>query len=176
MHRVLSRTLSLVFMLGLLTSCSCMDQYNPYPHWQKLEQERQTAQRVLPQLTPEGKLPASLLGGEAADEELVFKPEQVYQTYCVACHGPGGEGNPAMNARDFTDPQWQSIASDEEIAAVILHGALNAPQEVPSLQQRQQFKLQYPTMVSWQHLFATDPEQRQVQLAELVNYIRQFKK
>ena len=29
-----------------------------------------------------------------------------YQTFCIACHGPDGKGNPALGAPDLTDSEW----------------------------------------------------------------------
>lgn len=48
--------------LGFITSCAdtgCMDQHNPRPYWNKLEQEEKLAHRPAEKLTKDGKLPKS---------------------------------------------------------------------------------------------------------------------
>lgn len=46
------------------------------------------------------------LSGREADPGLAEAGRQKFQTYCVACHGPEGKGNPAMGAPDLTDAVW----------------------------------------------------------------------
>jgi cytochrome c oxidase cbb3-type subunit 3 len=41
-------------------------------------------------------------GGAPADAEVA----QQYSTYCSACHGPGGEGQPALGAPALKDDVW----------------------------------------------------------------------
>lgn len=45
----------------------------------------------------------SRLAGEAAQDH---PGRAVYGQYCVACHGPGGEGNPALGAPRLNDAIW----------------------------------------------------------------------
>jgi mono/diheme cytochrome c family protein len=49
-----------------------------------------------------------------------------YQQNCVSCHGPDGSAVDAegkkLSGRDFTNPQWQGKASDDEMAKIILGG------------------------------------------------------
>jgi glucose/arabinose dehydrogenase len=51
---------------------------------------------------------------------------ELYQTYCVRCHGDGGRGGPAtedLAARpDFTAADWQQRSSDDHIMTVIRAG------------------------------------------------------
>ena len=76
---------------------------------------------------------ASLLSSSAvAGDDSVLgsakKGEKVFNTYCVACHGPTGEGNgPAGGAlnpppRNFTDASIMHTLSDEHLIKVITEG------------------------------------------------------
>jgi len=59
-----------------------------------------------------------------------FQPErpvaQVYQRYCVSCHGSDGRAQTSKgkfsHARDLSDPQWQADVSDERIFNSITNG------------------------------------------------------
>lgn len=62
--------------------------------------------------------------GEPSPEQIPRALRQIYQTKCSACHGPRGEGIPALNARDFTDPAWQASRTDKEIRQAIEKGRL----------------------------------------------------
>jgi mono/diheme cytochrome c family protein len=61
---------------------------------------------------------------EAAEEEA----EQIFETRCVTCHGPRGEGNGPASAgltpppRNFTDPTWQTSVTDDHIEKIIKFG------------------------------------------------------
>ena len=156
----------------VIGSTACMEQYNPRPHWNKLKQERAIAHFTNPKLTEDGKLPAGYKG-EAVVK--VFNASEVYNANCVACHGSDGSAA-VNNARDFSDASWQSIATDEEIAAVITLGSVKAAASVSSLANRSQHKVINPLMTPWAHLFAKDSEKRQEQLAKLIELIRSFKK
>ena len=55
----IKKTYLALFFLGSLCSCaemSCMQQYNPKPFWNKLEQEEKIANRPAQTLTEDGKL------------------------------------------------------------------------------------------------------------------------
>ena len=59
---MLSRLTMLLLSLLFCVSCmemSCMEQYNPRPFWNKLEEEERNAHKKLPELTDDGKLPHS---------------------------------------------------------------------------------------------------------------------
>ena len=161
-----------LIVLALL-STACMEQYNPRWFWAKIAKERKIANSPTPKLTPDGKLPAPAVV-DAPGAEASFKAERVYQNNCVACHGTDGAGIAALHSRNFTDPEWQALATDEQIAAAILWGAMDAPNHEPSLKTRTKFVLSQPTMISWKHLF--EPAKEKEQVNELVSYIRHFKK
>jgi len=48
----------------------------------------------------------SLEGQPGAPPELVAAGAQKYATFCVACHGPQGQGNPVLGAPDLTDQSY----------------------------------------------------------------------
>src|SRR5262249_27055520 len=58
----------------------------------------------------------------------VTDAKQKFDTLCVTCHGPSGEGNgPAAAAfpvkpRNYHDKAWQAATSDTEIMTAILEG------------------------------------------------------
>jgi mono/diheme cytochrome c family protein len=61
----------------------------------------------------------------AADQT---EAREVYESSCVTCHGPKGDGDglgasglPTKPA-NFTDPAWQKTVSDDEIARAIVGG------------------------------------------------------
>jgi mono/diheme cytochrome c family protein len=62
--------------------------------------------------------------GEAAEAEA----KQIFETRCVTCHGPRGEGNGPASAgltpppRNFTDPAWQTSVTDAHIEQIIKFG------------------------------------------------------
>jgi cytochrome c oxidase cbb3-type subunit 3 len=56
------------------------------------------------------------LNGKQVNEAQVEKGEKVFQTYCVACHGPDAKGNPAMGAPNLTNGVWLYGGSAEQIA------------------------------------------------------------
>lgn len=117
----------LAWLIGLIAlavlGSSCMDQYNPRPDWKRFEEERTTANRDLPELTEEGKLPGAKGAGDEGPNI-----DQAYQNYCASCHGASGKGDgPAGKAldpppRNFHEQQWQNEVSDERIATVIRDG------------------------------------------------------
>ena len=56
------------------------------------------------------------LNGRDADAQQVVAGETVFQTYCVACHGAEGLGNPALGAPNLTNGVWLYGGSEEQIA------------------------------------------------------------
>lgn len=56
------------------------------------------------------------LNSRDADPGLVEAGKKHYQTYCVACHGPDGKGNPALGAPNLTNGIWLYGGSAEQIA------------------------------------------------------------
>ena len=62
------------------------------------------------------------LSGRPAIEEMAAKGKLKYQTFCVACHGPEGKGNPALGAPNLTDGNWLYGGSITRIAESIANG------------------------------------------------------
>jgi len=46
------------------------------------------------------------LAGLAHDESEAAAGKDLYQTYCMACHGADGKGNQALGAPNLTDEVW----------------------------------------------------------------------
>ena len=76
----------------------------------------------------------SLLGGVSvalaqADSADAAKGAQVYQLYCVTCHGEKGDGQGPVGKtldpppRDFTKAEFKYGGSDQDIFDVITNGA-----------------------------------------------------
>jgi ubiquinol-cytochrome c reductase cytochrome b subunit len=53
-------------------------------------------------------------------------PEQIYRSYCLACHDADGRGSSVKKAipevPDFTDLKWQALRTDAELLHSILEG------------------------------------------------------
>ncbi len=62
------------------------------------------------------------ISGQNHDEQAATAGAQRFQTFCVACHGVEGKGNPAMGAPDLTDGAWLYGGSAEQIAYTIRNG------------------------------------------------------
>lgn len=62
------------------------------------------------------------LSGQAHDEKLAAAGQEVFQTYCIACHGPEGKGNPMFGAPNLTDSDWLYGGSLDEIRRSITNG------------------------------------------------------
>jgi len=62
------------------------------------------------------------LNGRDVDEAQIAAGETVYQTYCVACHGAEGLGNPALGAPNLTNGVWLYGGSEEQLAHSIRAG------------------------------------------------------
>ena len=72
--------------------------------------------------------PASNAAPGGPSEAAEHEAEQIFQTRCVTCHGPRGEGNGPASAgltpppRNFTDPAWQTSVTDAHIEQIIQYG------------------------------------------------------
>lgn len=62
------------------------------------------------------------LNARDADPALVEAGEKHFQTYCLACHGPDGKGNPLLGAPNLTNGIWLYGGSAEKIAESLRGG------------------------------------------------------
>ncbi len=62
------------------------------------------------------------LSGRSHDAEKAAEGKAIFQTNCVACHGPDGKGNPALGAPNLTDNVWLYGGSPGTIRQTITHG------------------------------------------------------
>jgi cytochrome c oxidase cbb3-type subunit III len=63
-----------------------------------------------------------LLAGRDHDSTGAERGAGQYQTYCSACHGAAGTGNPMLGAPDLTNDIWLYGSAPEQIAHTIRHG------------------------------------------------------
>ena len=56
------------------------------------------------------------LNGREADEAQAAAGAKTYETYCVACHGADGTGNPALGAPNLANGIWLYGGTEEQIA------------------------------------------------------------
>lgn len=57
------------------------------------------------------------------NENMMASAKSIYSTYCIACHGPNGEGTAV--GPNMTDNFYKNVKSIEEIPDVIRNGANN---------------------------------------------------
>lgn len=62
------------------------------------------------------------LNGRDADDAMVTAGKQRFETYCAACHGADGTGNPAMGAPNLANGIWLYGGNKEQIAHSIRAG------------------------------------------------------
>jgi cytochrome c oxidase cbb3-type subunit 3 len=62
------------------------------------------------------------INGREADKARAAAGAQVFQTYCVACHGAEATGNPAMGAPNLRDGIWLYGGSAEQISHSVRAG------------------------------------------------------
>jgi cytochrome c oxidase cbb3-type subunit 3 len=62
------------------------------------------------------------LNGRSADADKAARGQKHFQTYCVACHGAEGKGNPAMGAPNLTNGIWLYGGTEEQIAHTLRVG------------------------------------------------------
>lgn len=62
------------------------------------------------------------LSGQNHDADAAAAGETRYQAFCVACHGPTGDGNPALGAPRLNDSIWLYGGSAEAISESIAKG------------------------------------------------------
>ncbi len=62
------------------------------------------------------------LSGSEHDPEAAARGAGQYATFCVACHGPEGTGNPVLGSPNLTNDIWLYGGSAESIAFTLRHG------------------------------------------------------
>jgi len=62
------------------------------------------------------------LSGRKADPTLASAGKTTFATYCAACHGADGKGNPALGAPNLTDNTWLYGGSPGVIRQTIVNG------------------------------------------------------
>jgi cytochrome c oxidase cbb3-type subunit 3 len=62
------------------------------------------------------------LAGRDIPADRVAAGRMQYQTYCIACHGPTGDGNPALGALPLTNEIWRYGGGPSAIRDVIVNG------------------------------------------------------
>jgi cytochrome c oxidase cbb3-type subunit 3 len=62
------------------------------------------------------------LSGQPVDAAQADAGKAVYGTYCIACHGAEGKGNPMFGAPDLTDNIWLYGSSGSQIRRSIANG------------------------------------------------------
>lgn len=80
------------------------------------------------------------LGGDGANsgDETLAAGRTKYMQFCAACHGPAGQGNPALGAPNLTDAIWFYGNDPTTIRAAIRHGRNNQmPAQGPRLNETQ---------------------------------------
>ncbi|PJZ70459.1 cytochrome C [Leptospira perolatii] len=80
---------------------------------QLTEYEKQYPNRNVAIASTDGSNP---LRGNAA---AIASGQQTFQTYCVACHGPAGEG---LIGPNLMDKQWIHGSTDKEIYEIVMKG------------------------------------------------------
>lgn len=77
-------------------------------------------------------------GGDGDGDETVAAGRTKYMQFCAACHGPAGQGSPALGAPNLTDAAWFYGGSIATIRATIRHGRTNQmPAQGPRLTETQ---------------------------------------
>jgi cytochrome c oxidase cbb3-type subunit 3 len=67
----------------------------------------------------------SLSGRSAADGDTLGTGRQKYMQFCSACHGPTGQGMPALGAPNLANDVWLHGGTPEAIRAIIVNGRQN---------------------------------------------------
>lgn len=63
-----------------------------------------------------------LLSGRKVTESLASAGQEKFATFCVACHGADGKGNPVLGAPDLTNDIWLYRGDRETITEALEHG------------------------------------------------------
>lgn len=75
-----------------------------------------------PQAVTEVAVYVQSLSGMTVDPALAAAGKPRFEGVCIACHGPGGGGNPALGAPDLTDDVWQYGSDLDSIRTAINQG------------------------------------------------------
>ncbi len=70
-------------------------------------------------------LALALAAGAAGAQEIDADPSvgaEYFASYCAACHGPDGTGNPALGAPNLTNGVWLYGGTREQIAHTLRAG------------------------------------------------------
>lgn len=62
------------------------------------------------------------LSGADHDPDAAGRGATPYATFCVACHGPDGTGNPVLGAPNLTDADWLYGSTADRIAYTVRNG------------------------------------------------------
>ncbi|NIR29942.1 MAG: cytochrome-c oxidase, cbb3-type subunit III [Gammaproteobacteria bacterium] len=62
------------------------------------------------------------LSDRKVKESAAAKGQEIYATYCVACHGPQGKGNQDLGAPNLTDDVWLYGGSPRAVQASVANG------------------------------------------------------
>ncbi|MBN1379915.1 MAG: cytochrome-c oxidase, cbb3-type subunit III [Gammaproteobacteria bacterium] len=62
------------------------------------------------------------MSGQSVDSELAAAGQKQFATYCFACHGADGKGNPLFGAPDLTNDIWLYGGSTEAITETVVNG------------------------------------------------------
>ena len=65
------------------------------------------------------------LSGLTHDSPRAERGKAAFGTYCAACHGPEGKGNPAVGAPNLTDKTWLYGSSEATIVETVSKGRTN---------------------------------------------------
>jgi cytochrome c oxidase cbb3-type subunit 3 len=76
----------------------------------------------------------SLSGRGSGDAAMLAAGQQKFTMLCAACHGPTGQGTPALGAPNLTDDEWLHGPNELTIRDVITNGRTNTmPAQSPRL-------------------------------------------
>jgi cytochrome c oxidase cbb3-type subunit 3 len=100
------------------------------------------------------------LAGRVSDGEPNDAGRQTFLTYCAACHGPTGDGNPLLGAPSLANEIWLHGSGRSVILDVIANGRTNQmPAQAPLLgQDRARVLAAYVYSLSKEHARAVDAE------------------
>ncbi len=73
----------------------------------------------------------SIVGAAVAVYAAETKPSETFDKYCAKCHGDDGKAKTfkgkMVKARNFTDAEWQSGVTDEQLIQSVTEGKDDMP-------------------------------------------------